>query len=246
MIASLPMYDLPALHGAHDTFWQAIRASLGYGPAALTRTGDLWDHWQAPDLLLSQTCGFPYRARLHGHVQLVATPDFGLPDCAPGYYNSVFVARRADHITALEELAHTRFAFNEPMSQSGWAAPKIHLDSLGLAHGPLVQTGGHALSAAAVAEGRADFAALDAQTWRLLTRHTPLGEALDVVAQTAPTPALPYITSLSQDADALSAAMSAALAALDSATQDALGLKALVTIASQDYLAVATPNPPQI
>ena len=246
MIASLPMYDLPALHSANDLFWQAIRGTLGHGPAALTRTGDLWDHWQSPDLLLSQTCGFPYRARLHGHVQLVATPDFGLPDCPAGHYNSVFVARRTDKISALEDLAGKRFAFNEPMSQSGWAAPKVHLDSLGLAHGPLIQTGGHALSAAAVAEGRADFAALDAQTWRLLTRHTPLGDALDVVAQTAPTPALPYITSLTQDAEALFVAMSTALSTLDSATQDALGLKTLVTLPSQDYPAVATPKPPQI
>ena len=246
MIASLPMYDLPALHRAHDRFWQAIRAALGYGPAALLRRGGLWDHWQAPDLLLSQTCGFPYRARLHGHVQLVATPDFGLPDCPAGHYNSVFVARRSDRITALKELSGQRFAFNEPMSQSGWAAPKVHLDSIGLAHGPLLQTGGHALSAAAVAEGRADFAALDAQTWRLLTRHTPLGEALEVVARTAPTPALPYITSLTQNAADLRAAMDAAVMALDSPTRDALGLKTLVTIPSQDYLAVTTPKPPQI
>jgi len=246
MIASLPMYDLPALHSAHDRFWQAIRAALGYGPATLLRSGDLWDHWQSPDLLLSQTCGFPYRARLHGHVQLVATPDFGLPGCPAGHYTSVFLARRSDQITALPELSGRRFAFNEPMSQSGWAAPKTHLDSLSLSAGALVQTGSHALSAAAVAEGRADFAALDAQTWRLLTRHTPLGEALTEVAQTAPTPALPYITSLTQDSDALRAALQAALSAVDSQSRDALGLKGLVTIPSQDYLAVATPEPPQI
>ena len=77
-------------------------------------------------------------------------------------------------------------------------------------------------------------------------RDATLGDALDVVAQTAPTPALPYITSLTQDAEALFAAISTALSTLDSPTQDALGLKALVTLPSQDYLAVATPKPPQI
>ncbi|MCW1956861.1 MAG: hypothetical protein KIH71_013220, partial [Roseobacter sp.] len=56
----------------------------------------------------------------------------------------------------------------------------------------------------------------------------------------------PYITSLTQDSDALRAALQAALSAVDSQSHDALGLKGLVTIPSQDYLAVATPEPPQI
>ena len=68
MIASLPMYDMPHLRGAHDRYWTAIRDALGYGPDALTRGGDPWAEWQSPDLLLGQTCGLPYRARLHDKV----------------------------------------------------------------------------------------------------------------------------------------------------------------------------------
>jgi ABC-type phosphate/phosphonate transport system substrate-binding protein len=246
MLASLPMYDLPALHGAHDRFWQGIRNALGYGPETLTRTGNLWDHWQAPDLLLSQTCGFPYRAHLHDKVQLVASPDFGLDGCPEGYYNSVFLTRRADGFITLEEVAGKRFAFNEAMSQSGWAAPKVHLDSLDIPLGSLLQTGAHALSAAAVAEGRADFASLDAQTWRLLEAHTPLGEQLAITAHTEPTPALPYITASGQNAGEIRTAMAHAIAGLVPADRAALGLKGLVTISSETYLAVSTPEPPQI
>jgi hypothetical protein len=29
--------------------------------------------WLSPELYLSQTCGLPYRAALHGQVQLIAT-----------------------------------------------------------------------------------------------------------------------------------------------------------------------------
>jgi hypothetical protein len=82
MIAALPMYDRPEMRAANDRFWQAIRDRLGDGPPHLTRDRDPWDIWQAPDLLLAQTCGFPYRARLHGRIYLVGTPDYGVEGCA--------------------------------------------------------------------------------------------------------------------------------------------------------------------
>ena len=246
MIASLPMYDMPALHGANDRLWQATRAVLGFGPEALTRTPDLWAQWEAPDLVLSQTCGYPYRAKLHDKVQLVATPNFALKGCPYGTYNSVFLARRTDKITRLSELAGKRFAFNEALSQSGWAAPKVHLDKRGVVLGPLLQTGAHQLSAEAVAEGRADFAALDAHTWHLLKRNTALGKKLTVVARTAPTPALPYITSQAQDPTVIRAALAEALTQLSTQDRDALGIKSLVSISSQTYRAVESPEAPQV
>ena len=92
----------------------------------------------------------------------------------------------------LNELAAGIFAYNEALSQSGWAAPITHLAEMGLAPSRLLETGGHALSAHAVGEGRADFASLDALTWELLREHSDLGTRLRHVASTNPTPALPY------------------------------------------------------
>ena len=93
MIAALPMYDRPETASANDRLWALIHEALGEGPKHLTREGDLWDIWTAPDLLLAQTCGLPYRARLHDRVTLVGTPDYGLPDLPAGYYQSVLIAR---------------------------------------------------------------------------------------------------------------------------------------------------------
>ena len=104
-LASLPMYDRPETAAANDRYWQAIRTRLGEGPETLTRTGELWEHWLAPDLVLSQTCGYPYRARLHGQVTLVGTPDYGLDGCPPGHYRSIFVARADDPRTDLRAFA---------------------------------------------------------------------------------------------------------------------------------------------
>ena len=244
MIAALGMYDLPAVQGANDRFWQAIRARLCRGPHHLTRDQGFWDIWRSPDLLFAQTCGMPYRTALHGHVQLIGTPDYGLDGCPPGFYQSVLVVRADDPRQSEDAFGGARFAFNEPVSQSGWAAPMVHLRARAVTMGDLVQTGAHAASARAVAEGRADLAGLDALTWALLQEHDPVAGQLRVLARTDPTPGLPYITSMGQDADALFSAVRDAIRDLETADRDALHLKDLIAIPADAYLAVPTPPPP--
>ncbi len=244
MTAMLGMYDMPALHAANDRFWSLIRAELGFGPTHLTRDQDFWDVWQDPDLVLSQTCGMPYRTSLHGKVQLVGTPDYGLPDCPTGYYCSVFVAR-TDDTRPLSELATGIFAYNEALSQSGWSAPVTHLSALGLRPGKLLETGGHARSANAVADGRADYVSLDLLTWTLLREHTDLGSQLREVARTEPTPTLPYITALGQDAGRIAGAVRRAINRLSDADRQALHINGLVDIPAERYLAVSMPPAPQ-
>lgn len=244
MTAMLGMYDMPALQAANDAFWTAIRDNLGDGPKGLDRARDFWDIWQDPDMVFSQTCGMPYRTKLHGKVNLVGTPDYGLPDCPPGYYYSTFVAR-ADDARPLEELVTGTFAYNEALSQSGWAAPTTHLHGLGLSVGSLLQSGGHALSAQAVAEGRADLAALDALTWILITEHEPaLAQQLRVVTRTEPTPTLPFVTAQSRDPAPIADAVRAAIDVLDRDTLDALHIRGLIDIPAEVYLAVPTPDAP--
>ncbi|MFP4239579.1 MAG: phosphate/phosphite/phosphonate ABC transporter substrate-binding protein [Rhodosalinus sp.] len=243
MIAALPMYARPETAGATARLWAAIRDALGAGPRSLAEPEDLWALWQAPDLLLAQTCGLPYRAHLKDRVTLVGTPDFGLPGCAPGWYRSVYVVRNgtARH---LDDLRSPRLALNEPLSQSGWAAPAAHFAATGRSLGPLLVTGSHATSARAVAEGAADLAALDAQTWRLLARHDPVAEHLEVVGMTPPSPGLPLITARGRDPDPLARAVEAGIAALAPADRAALGLRGLVRIPAAVYLAHPLPPAP--
>lgn len=243
-IAHLGMYERPETAGAHDRFWRAIRAHLGHGPAALTRDVGFWTAWQHPDLLLSQTCGMPFRTHLHDKVTLVGSPDYGLTGCPPGYYNSVFVARREDQDKALGHLAEARFAYNEPLSQSGWAAPATHAAALGITFTNLVRSGGHRASARAVAEGRADLAALDALSWDLVRKYDGFSGDLAVIDQTAPTPTLPYITAKGRDPEPLFSAISAAIGDLSEADRDLLHLRGLVRIDAADYLAIPTPAGP--
>ncbi|MDJ0628711.1 MAG: PhnD/SsuA/transferrin family substrate-binding protein [Rhodobacter sp.] len=245
MIAGLPMYDRPETAGAHDAYWQAIRDALRdrniAAPDGLSRGIDPWTLWRRNDLVLAQTCGLPYRARLHGKVTLLGTPDFGVPDCPPGYYRSVIVVRAEDPRIAVSDLSGAKLAYNDPLSQSGWAAVR----ALGLPFSEKIRTGSHRQSARAVAAGRADLAGIDAVTWRSMGVHDPdLAGALRVLARTPPTPGLPYICAPGFDARGIAAAIDEALDGLNASVRDVLGLRGLVRIPPETYLEQPIPDAP--
>ncbi len=249
MIAALPMYDRPEIRAVTDRYWQLIRQGLatrGIPAPETLRRGDaeLMPQWTSPDLLLSQTCGFPFRARLHGQVALVGTPDFGVNGCPPGYYRSVLIARTDDPRTSLAEFDGATLAYNDALSQSGWAAPQNYATALGLAFRAGPATGAHSASLAAVAHGKADLAALDAVTWSLLSEHDPAAASVRVIGQTDPTPGLPYITARGADSAAIFDAIAAAIDRLNPAERAALRLKSIVRIPAEAYLSIPIPVAP--
>lgn len=249
MIASLGMYDRAETEGANDNLWALIRDRLrakGHpAPDALTRGAQAyWPAWAAPDLVFSQTCGLPYRAKLHDKVTLVGTPDYYVAGCPSGHYCSVFVARTDDDREPLSAYGGAAFAFNDDLSQSGWAAPQNHAALHGIDLPPAVRTGGHMNSAKAVAEGRADIAALDAVTWAMLQRWEPFTTSLREVARTAPTPGLPYIAATGVDGAMMFELVGQAISDLGPGDRDLLMLRGLVQIPTAAYLAVSTPPSP--
>lgn len=241
MIAMLGMYDRAEISGANDAFWASIRAKLGFGPINLTRDMDFWEIWQSPELLFAQTCGLPYRSKLHGKVQLVGTPDYGVSGCPAGYYHSVIVARREAGVD-LKELGSLRLAYNETNSQSGWAAFWAHVPE-GSAVKEKLASGSHLNSARMVASGKADIACVDAVTWELIGAYDSFAADLTVLESTAPTPGLPFVTSLTQDAEVIRRAVREAIDELKPEQRKFLGLKSLIDVPSSTYLAL--PLPPQ-
>ncbi len=248
MIASLPMYATPLTAAAYDRFWALIRDHLrGAGvdaPDALTTdTVETLEHWRDPALLLSQTCGLPYRAALKDHVALVGTPDFGLPDCPPGYYNSVVILREEDPATGLDDLIGAAFAYNDPLSQSGWAA--LALTRPDILTGPKHCTGSHRASAAAVRAGAARFATIDAQTWRQLG---DLGETggLKVIHRTVPVPGLPLVTTQMNLVPFLQEAVRNAITALAPEDRAMLRIRDLIAMPPTAYDLPIPPSPDAI
>lgn len=249
LIAALGMYERRETMGAHDRLWALIRTALHDmgqdAPQNLTRgEGALWAGWLSPDLLISQTCSLPYRAKLAPHVTLIAAPDYGLTGCHAGQYRSVYVARKDNDFQSLHEAAGLDFAYNEALSHSGWAAPYADHRARGLMLRPSLRTGAHRLSAQAVALRQADYAAIDALSWLLIQSYDAFAADLAVFDHTPPSPALPYITANSRDPAPLRAALAQAISAACPNDRAALHLRGLCDSAAADYIALPIPPPP--
>ncbi len=244
MIASLPMYWRAGNAALWRAFWgqvQGCAAREGVALPDLTPPEDIpepWtDHWLRPDLALSMTCGLPFRSALRGKVTYVGTLDFGL-DVPAGQYVSHLLARAG---TARADPGDAVLAYNAADSQSGWAVAQPWLEP----GTRFLRTGAHAASARAVLTGAADFAFVDAVTWRILTRSDQELARLDIVATTAPSPGLPLITALGTDPEPLRRALRDAVQAF--APEDPLSMGGPMTfhvLDVADYLALPIPAPP--
>lgn len=227
LIASLPMYDWPEVRGEMDLLWQEIATHLRLqgirAPKALKRSGDYRASWLRPELLLSQTCGFPYVTRLRGKVQLVATPCYGVDGCDGSNYTSFVIVRRGCGLTSLADLGAATAAISAAESQSGHWALRAALAADRRTVGPAraVLSGGHRASLRMVAECRADVAAIDAVCWTMAKRHEREAvRKLTVIAQSPAAPSLPFITALATSKATL-AALRAALIAVITGAQSA-------------------------
>jgi ABC-type phosphate/phosphonate transport system substrate-binding protein len=248
MIAALPMYDRPENAAAHDALWAAIRDALhasGHpAPVTLNRDIGLLEGWTAPDLVLGQACNLPMRTTLRDRVTYVATFDYGLPDVAPGYYQSLFVTRAGD-ATDLPTYATRRFAYNGDDSHSGWASAQLTAQAQGFRFTNTHATGAHRFSAHAVATGHADIAAIDAISWHAITCWQPDdARALQIIGTTAATPGQALITRKGADPAPLRAALHTALATLAPHHRAALGITGITQIPLSAHLEIATPPGP--
>ncbi len=236
-LACLPMYDWPEVRSATDALWVALRTALRArgiaAPEALTRGDEtaLTD----PRLALGQTCGLPYRLRLHAQVTLIGAPDYGLEGCPPGFYRSALVVRAGDRRAAAQDFAGARFAYNDAESQSGRAALEAALGALAMRDG--LRTGAHRASIRAVADGAAEIAAIDAVSWRLAQAWEPAARGLRVAGWTRPTPGLPMVTAGGRDPASYAEAVAEGISGLDPASRGALGLRGFVGFAPGDYFA---------
>ncbi|SEA94573.1 phosphate/phosphite/phosphonate ABC transporter substrate-binding protein [Paraburkholderia sartisoli] len=213
-IASLPMYNVtPAL--AAD--WRAFLADVLREAAPLTRIVEadesLDAFWRRADLLISQTCGYPLMHGLHEHVQLIATPEFDAPGCVGPNYSSVIVTRADGPVHSLDASRGLRVAFNQPDSNSGMNALRHAIAPLsrdGSYFGEAVVTGSHVGSLMAIAENRADIAAIDCVTMAFVRDGLPrLARAVREVAWTQASPGLPLVASNNVDASTVEALRSA-------------------------------------
>jgi ABC-type phosphate/phosphonate transport system substrate-binding protein len=237
------MYDWPELRQDTDLLWDRLRESLqdnGFpAPQHLDRGQPVGTLWQSDRLLLAQTCGLPFVRDLTGKVSLVGTPAYDIK-CGAGSYYSVIVVHTDCKAQSLDDVAGLRLAYNGKGSQSGYAALAYSLSN-SAPHGGVFSSslcsGSHRESIKAVAEGRADVAAIDAVTWEIALQHENSVADLRVLALTEPTPGLPFVCTNQSDwnPDRIHMAVVEAMAALDENCRQALLLAGFAHTMPSDY-----------
>ena len=234
MIAALPMYLRPSNRAAHRAFWALVRDGLRArgvtAPDALDETLSPEAGWGHSELVLGQICNLPLRTVFAGRVTVVATADYGLDGCQPGYYRSHYVTRPGVE----GPLWGRRWAINSRLSQSGYGTPWAEARAAGADLNVVLETGAHAGSVEAVQDGRADVAAIDAQTWRHLEVEG-LTDGLVISGHTMPTPAMTFITRAGQDPAPYRAAIAEAVAALPAEHRATLHLRGIVELPPAAY-----------
>jgi ABC-type phosphate/phosphonate transport system substrate-binding protein len=158
---------------------------------------DLPGLWLAPELLVTQTCGYPLMTQLRGKVRVIGRPCYELPHSRQGEHCSLLLTRDDNPRHRLADFYNSRGVINGHDSNSGMNLLRERLAPLqrdGRFFASVGISGAHRESLRWLREDRADLAAIDSVTYDYLARFAPREVAgLRIVTRSAPSPTLPYI-----------------------------------------------------
>lgn len=192
-------------------------------------------------------CGLPYvlfRRRDPPPVEPLAAPVLTGERYRnrPIYFSDVIV-RRGAGFSSFADLRGSSWAYNEPLSHSGYGVVRHRLVEMGETggfFGRVVEAGFHQSSIDLVASGEVDASAIDSQVLEIeLGRRPELGPALEVIDTLGPSTIQPVVASSSLPAS-LREDLSAVLDSLSSEPEaapvfDAALVRRFEPIADADY-----------
>ena len=238
----------PSMAPAHKAAAVAVAADLernGLGSATFVGSVD-YRSYQQGWVDVAFVCGLAY-------VALSEAPASPEPIAAPvlsgrryqdrPIYFSDVVVRSGSPARSFDDLEGSRFAYNEPLSQSGSGVVLAHLAATGRNLGffsEMIRSGGHANSMAMVVDGSADAAAVDSQLLEFVMREDPEGVAgLEVVDHLGPSTIQP-VTIASGVADPVRRSVIESLLTLHSRPPaklalDRCGVSRFAPVAGTDY-----------
>lgn len=238
-IAELPMYTAPEAVRHTSEAWIAHTLELLGVRRQRWQGDDLHALFLTPDLLFTQTCGYPLITALRGRVRLVGRPDFDLPHSAGGEHCSLLLVREDEPRNDLDSLRGCRGAANNPDSNTGMNLLRHALAPWqrdGRYFSELQWSGSHRQSLAWLREGSVDLIAMDSVTFAYLALHSPAEtRGVRLLQRSAPSPALPYITAADEaDARDIREAMNQALEQHPQLST-ALRIRRILPVVEADY-----------
>lgn len=239
--AELLMYVAPQqVREASERWIERIVEQLGVRRGSAEGL-DLMGLWLSPQLLFSQTCGYPLMTLLRGRVTLVGRPRYELEHASGGDHCSLLLSREREDRRVLEDFRGGRGVINDEGSNSGMNLLRHSLAPLqrdARFFASVGQSGAHRESLRWLREDLADLAAVDSVTFAYLARFAPQEVAgLRVVACSALSPCLPYITPAGSSVEAVERIRTAMNQALQEFPDVAatLGLSEILPASEADY-----------
>ena len=208
--ASLPMYNLPEMRDANARFWGALRgvlveAGLRDLPESLRFERLPVPERIGPEVLFSQTCGYPLETVFRGQAMRLGTPCYAAPGCDGPTHRAFFVVPAGSGASALPDLRGSRFLLNSPVSNSGMNLPRRSLAEIAGGRAffvEVIETCGHPASLDRLLRGEGDVASIDCVTYAFWRHYRPDAAArLRIIGETVPSPAIPFVTSIATPPD---------------------------------------------
>jgi ABC-type phosphate/phosphonate transport system substrate-binding protein len=205
LFASLPMYNLPEMRPANARFWEALRGLLVKAGLKDVPKTLIFERGPVPprlegEMLFSQTCGYPLETAFKGQAIRLGAPVYETPGCVGATHRAFFIVRADSPVRALGDLRGGIFLLNSPLSNSGMNLPRRALADIAGGNPffrAVIETGGHPASLDRLLRGEGDVASIDCVTFAFLQHHRPDAAArFRVIAETPPSPAIPFVTSV--------------------------------------------------
>lgn len=202
--ASLPMYNLPEMRAQNAAFWAALRGLLAEAglevPETLSFERPPVPDRIGPEVLFSQTCGWPLETIFAGQAIRLGTPCYRAAGCDGPTHCGIFVVPAASRARTLADLAGTVFLLNSRHSNSGMNLPRRAIAGIAGGKpffGTVIETGSQPGNLDRLARGEGDATAVDCVTYAFWARHRPdSASRTRILAQAPPSPAIPFVTSI--------------------------------------------------
>ncbi len=150
-----------------------------------------------PGLFIGHTCGYPLMKHLQNVVTPLCVPVFNVNGVEGRLYSSRFIVATDSDIDSLADSAARTAVINDTCSNSGMNVLRhaiAALDSNAPFFAAVINSGGHLQSLAAVAENRADIAAIDCVSYQLIKDRWPeLTERVRSIGDSVKTCGLPLV-----------------------------------------------------
>lgn len=205
-----------------------------------------FDLLRNPDMLLGHTCGYPLMRFLRNDCQPVCVPCFDVEGSNGKYYSSHIIVSIDSDINRLAGCHHKVAVINGRDSNSGMNVLRHAVSLLDFPapfFSKVIESGSHFNSLSAIADGRADVAAIDCVSFALIKDEWPgLIEQVKTIGFSEATCGLPLVIPYSRqwniDPASITRALELALTGIQDKHRKTLHLTGFENVTLTDYQSI--------